>query len=666
MKIIQAYKKLYIGLYFCFILSILAAFYPLELFESYSLIDSKSVKSIVEQLAVRQKDKLNKSGAGTFGLRINEHVKYELPIPSSSSSFSSGSNSVELSLPVNAVTSVPIRKSVYRSDSAEISSTVESSINSIDNKNQTGGVKISGDLILNSNKYAFKMSTSRGLVDVLISGRNNGSFSLSFIRSFEKKAVEKIPFLAIFSKINIIIFMCLLLALRLLPLYFYNFSSRAVNEKNIEKIIINLPLFILGLSWTAGFIKLAMNLTGCYIVLETLPVLISTLFLVSFIMFAAFASLLTMGFTQEYINKYIAAPFFENYEPYGIRYGSSINLSMRFFIIIFSIGMAPTLIGLYLQFSFNSGILSGLSSLTNMLDNFDILVPMLITSFFAIYFIFMQIASMLSFRKNIIIPVNNLIQRMKLVAKGDFNCKTRVLYVDEIGQLKGHFNSMLDGLVERDKIKDTFGRFMSFEIAEKLLKEKKVDFSGEEIEATILFSDIRDFTPLSEKLSAPELVEFLNIYFSFVVKPIHDNGGVVNKFVGDAVMAVFTPIFGNINHEESAVAAAVKMKAALAEFNSLNKYPVIKSGIGIHRGKLVAGNIGTKERMEYTFIGDTVNIASRIESETKNMKTDILMSEDIINNINKENFKEFNFFKTNPVLMKGKSLPMTLYGITKA
>jgi len=284
---------------------------------------------------------------------------------------------------------------------------------------------------------------------------------------------------------------------------------------------------------------------------------------------------------------------------------------------------------------------------------------------FAAYFLIMQIISMFSFKKNVIAPVGKLIERMKLFSRGDFKCKTSVLYVDEIGQLKWHFNSMLDGLLEREKIKDTFGKFMSFEIAEKLLSEKKVNLMGEEIEATILFSDIRDFTPLSEKLEAVALVEFLNLYFFHVVKPIHEHNGVINKFIGDAVMAVFAPTFGVSDHEDAAFAAALGMKRALATFNGLGKYPAISAGIGIHRGKLVAENVGTEERMEYTFIGDNVNIASRIESETKKFKTDILMSEDVVNKIDKKKFADIDFIKFGPVTMKGKSVPLELYGIAK-
>jgi class 3 adenylate cyclase len=636
MKIVESYKKLYIGLYLCFILSIAAADRPLELFESYSLIDVQSIKAIIARISETKKAEMKAGGAKTFGMRIGGRVKYELPLPDGGAG-------------------VTGQKTALTADTAEINGGIKS--------RPAGGPVMKGNPLLDQNDYAFKMSTSQGLVDVLISNRANGSFSISFDRSFEKKGVERYPFLYFFNKHFVVFALCMMLIIRLLPLYSFNFTGNAPEMKRLENIVNGLPLFVLSLVWAAGLARFAVNLTGCYAVLNEIPAAALALFAVSLIMFAALTSLLTMGFTHEYIKKYIAAPFFEKYNPYGIRQGLSISLSIRFFIIVFSIGMAPTAIGLYLPLSFNTGILNGISSITGVLDNFEILIPILIALFFAIYFFAMQIASMFSFRKNIIVPVNKLIERMKLVSKGDFKCKTSVLYMDEIGQLKGHFNSMLDGLAEREKIKDTFGRFISVEIAEKLLKEKKINLMGEEIEATILFSDIRDFTTLSEKLSAAELVDFLNLYFSHVVKPIHSNGGVVNKFIGDAVMAVFAPIFGNAVHEESAVRAALEMKRALAEFNALEKYPAVKAGIGIHRGRLVAGNIGTEERMEYTFIGDNVNIASRIETETKNFQTDILLSEDVVNNIKKENFEGFDFIKLGPVLMKGKSLPLSLYGI---
>jgi len=623
MKIIETYKKLYIGLYLCFAFSIVLLNFPIELFESYSLIDSKSLKSLVGQLSQQKKDRLKNEGGKTFGLGINNHVKYELSLPQKASSSdprdpggATGENELE---------------GYFRMD------------------------------LLDRNE--FQLSTSQGLIDVQVKYRNNGTFDLSFVRMFEKKAAEKYPALHLLNGKFIIFIMALVIAIRLYPLYSYNFTGRCGDISALENRIIGLPIFILALAWSAGLIKLCANLACCYIVTGGVSTGVALLFTVSFLMFAALVSLLTLGFTQEYINRHIAAPFFEKHDPYAIRSGSSINLTMRFIIIIFSIGVAPTVLGLYLPLAFNSGLMSGFSSITDVLDNFEVVVPLLITFFFALFFFTMQLASLFSLRKNFIVPINNLVRRMGRVSKGDFKCKTSVLYVDEIGQLKGHFNSMLDGLVEREKIKDTFGKFISFEIAEKLLKEKKVNLMGEEIEATILFSDIRNFTPLGEKLGASGLVEFLNLYFSHIVKPIHEHNGVINKFIGDAVMAVFSPIFGNAGHEESAVRSALGMRRALETFNALNKYPPVKFGVGIHRGKLVAGNIGTEERMEYTFIGDNVNIASRIESENKTFNSDILISEQVFAALGDEMKSGLKLEKCDRVHVKGREGELTLYKI---
>lgn len=604
MRIMELYKKLYIGLYLCFIFTILASYYPVELFESFSLVDFKNLKPSIE--------------------KIRKDLKF------------SGD-------PQN----VPASVEPDQEDGSVVSALI----------------KLSGSL-KSQRGIAFKLFTPQALVYLVGVDRKDGQFSVAFLRRFETVPALTHPILFNqYNKYFIILALCAIIAFYLMPLYTYNFSAAAANESHLEKKIIRLPLIIMLLVWAAGFVKTCFNLAGCYMMSGEISGATFTTFFVSLLIYATLTGLMTLGITQEYINKYIAAPFFEKYKPYEIRYGSSINLSMRFFIIIFATGIAPILTCLYLPLSFNAARISNMSSIFDVMDNYNIVVPLLITICFAIYFFIMQMISMFSFRKNVIVPINKLIGRMKLVSKGDFKCKTSVLYVDEIGQLKGHFNSMLDGLLEREKIKDTFGKFMSIEIAEKLLNEKKINLMGEEIEATILFSDIRDFTPLSEKLEASALVEFLNLYFSHIVKPIHEYNGVINKFIGDAVMAVFAPTFGVSGHEDAAVAAALGMQRALATFNELKKYPAISAGIGIHRGKLVAGNVGTEERMEYTFIGDNVNIASRIESETKKFKTDILMSEDIVNKINKQNFSGIDFIKLGPVMMKGKSVPLELYGI---
>ena len=223
-------------------------------------------------------------------------------------------------------------------------------------------------------------------------------------------------------------------------------------------------------------------------------------------------------------------------------------------------------------------------------------------------------------------PLDGLICKMKRVASGDY-AKTRIYFTDEVASLKAGFNDMVDGLKEREELQDTFGKYLSIEIARELIKNKKVNLGGEDMEAAVMFCDIRNFTTLSEKLAASDLVDFLNGYFQYITPPIIGNKGVINKFMGDAVMAIYTPLLGSTDYAADAVRAAVGMRTALAQFNASGKAPgIVEFGIGIHSGRLVGGNIGTAFRMEYTFIGDTVNIAARLEAKTRDFNTDILVS----------------------------------------
>ncbi len=262
----------------------------------------------------------------------------------------------------------------------------------------------------------------------------------------------------------------------------------------------------------------------------------------------------------------------------------------------------------------------------------------------------------------IVMPLAELNKKMARVAAGDYGAKTIVLADDEIGTLKAHFNDMVDGLAERERLKDTFGRYVSVEIAKRLIESGKLSLGGESIEATILFSDIRDFTPLSETLSPQDLVGFLNGYLAYVTEPIAANNGVVNKFIGDAVMAIFAPQFGSTDHVADAVRAAQGMRAALARFNASGAFPrPVRFGVGLHTGTLVAGNIGTEKRMEYTVIGDTVNIAARIESQNKALDSTILLSEAVYAALDCSLKSALSVERCEDVHVKGKERALTLY-----
>lgn len=201
---------------------------------------------------------------------------------------------------------------------------------------------------------------------------------------------------------------------------------------------------------------------------------------------------------------------------------------------------------------------------------------------------------------------------------------------DELEDLAAGFNTMVDGLRERDKLKTTMGKYMTASVMDHLLSGK-VHLGGETLTVTILFSDIRSFTTISEKMKAQELVALLNEYFTEMVGIVMDSGGVVDKYIGDAVMAVFGAPVSKSEDAVNAVTAAVRMRQALKKLNAslANRgLQTLRTGIGIHTGEVVAGNIGSERRMEYTVIGDAVNLASRLESNTKELGVNVLISED--------------------------------------
>ncbi len=200
---------------------------------------------------------------------------------------------------------------------------------------------------------------------------------------------------------------------------------------------------------------------------------------------------------------------------------------------------------------------------------------------------------------------------------------------DELEDLAAAFNTMVDGLKERDKLRATFGKYMTQTVMEHLMSGK-VQLGGETLTVTILFSDIRSFTSISERMNdAQALVGLLNEYFTEMVTIVMEEDGVVDKYIGDAIMAVFGAPVSKPDDAVRAARAAVRMRVALADLNTrlvARGVTPLRTGIGIHTGVVVAGNIGSEARMEYTVIGDAVNLASRLESSTKELGVDVLIS----------------------------------------
>jgi adenylate cyclase len=231
-------------------------------------------------------------------------------------------------------------------------------------------------------------------------------------------------------------------------------------------------------------------------------------------------------------------------------------------------------------------------------------------------------------------PIEKLAEMINLVSKGNFDVKARaaVRSHDEVGDLAEAFDHMTEGLKERDKVKSLFSKFHGTSVAEDLM-ENDIGVGGKSREVVVFFSDIRGFTAFSEKRTAEEVVDMLNEYFAVMVKIITARGGVVDKFIGDAIMAVWGAPRSSELDATNALYACLEMRKALEKLNEdriARNQPPINIGMGLHAGPAISGTIGSNERMEYTVIGNTVNTASRIEASTKAFGADLLVTDDVI------------------------------------
>lgn len=234
--------------------------------------------------------------------------------------------------------------------------------------------------------------------------------------------------------------------------------------------------------------------------------------------------------------------------------------------------------------------------------------------------------------KSISTPVKQLAAAAGRIGNGEYEVQMERKRKDELKILTDSFVKMGHGLAERERLKDAFGRFTNKEIAEKAMRNE-LSLGGENKNVTVFFSDIRSFTAMSEKLTPEQVVEFLNEYMTRMVKCVDATGGVVDKFIGDAIMAVWgAPVSAGSPKEDAlnGIKASLLMRKELYE---LNKERVAKGlipvhiGCGLNSGDVIAGQIGSEKRMEYTVIGDTVNTASRTEALNKPFHTDVLITE---------------------------------------
>jgi adenylate cyclase len=230
--------------------------------------------------------------------------------------------------------------------------------------------------------------------------------------------------------------------------------------------------------------------------------------------------------------------------------------------------------------------------------------------------------------RSVAAPLHDLEAAMREVEKGNLLARCAVVSTDEIGAVTEGFNAMVRGLQERDFVTETFGKYVTPEIRDEILAGR-VPLEGQAVEVTILFADLRGFTPWVEATAPSEIVRDLNAYFTEMDAAIRDHKGLVLQYIGDEIEAVFGAPLPTPGHAEAAVQAALDMRERLRTFNarraSAGQAP-LQHGIGIHSGTVLAGNIGSRHRLSYALVGDAVNLASRIQGLNREFGSDILVS----------------------------------------
>lgn len=274
--------------------------------------------------------------------------------------------------------------------------------------------------------------------------------------------------------------------------------------------------------------------------------------------------------------------------------------------------------------------------------------------------------------RNLVASMKSLLTATEAIERGKFDTELPVTSDDEIGKLTHAFNLMIGELKLKEKIRDTFGKYVDPKVVAGLIERPELTGStGDRRHMTVYFCDLRGFTSLSEEITPASLVTLLNRYFTLMSAEIRDRGGVVDKYMGDAVMAFWGPPFVAADQQaklacEAAAAQLKRFDSFIAEVPDLIGYkrfvPDIGMRIGIATGDVIVGNIGSAVSMNYTVMGDTVNTASRIEGINRIYGTRILINEATAQAVR----GQFLLREIDRIVVKGKSAPVAIFEVMGA
>ena len=255
--------------------------------------------------------------------------------------------------------------------------------------------------------------------------------------------------------------------------------------------------------------------------------------------------------------------------------------------------------------------------------------------------------------KSILGPVEDLLGATERVKRGDLDARAPLVSADELGALSGSFNEMVQGLSEREALREAFGSYVDPEVADRVIEEGEL-LEGEEREATVMFVDVRAFTPFAERASPRQTVAFLNEFFELVVPIVTDNGGHANKFLGDGLLAVFGAPERLRDHALHALHAGCEIVRAVRErFGG-----EMEIGVGLNSGRVIVGSVGGGGRLEFTVVGDPVNVAARVEGHTRETGDALLLTEATRELLHSGPYR---LEPRGEVALRGKSDPVPVY-----
>ena len=397
--------------------------------------------------------------------------------------------------------------------------------------------------------------------------------------------------------------------------------------EQIRKRVLNLPL-ILALANLLVYILAPLVLIGSFFLFDLFPnlnVRIASLLFFRAVMIGLITSSLSFFIVESYARRVLIPRVFPEGGLTEVPGVVRVNVGRRIKLLNLAGTLTPMII-LVVTLGFVVADVLRIPSLPNQ--------PVLDIFWFTL--VLCLIFVLIGFRLNnlvgrsVVTPIKAMLQVVDKVKQGDFGQRIEVVSNDEVGVLAEAGNEMIQGLHERERVRDSFGRYLNPEIRDKILSGE-IPLDGERKEASILFSDLRNFTSYVESSPPEEVIFSMREYFTAMEEAIRGHYGLILQYVGDELEAVFGVPLEVDDHADKALQAALNMRQGLAELNRKRrdegKSP-FSHGIGICSGQVLAGNTGSRDHPAYALIGDTVNKASRIQELTKDFGVDILIAEE--------------------------------------